>query len=366
MSSAPAAAPDQQSARAARRTYAWAVARPLLVLGAIAGVWMIGIADPPAKKPQAAPEPAVETASVRSHTTGESKRTAGQTSFSIDFRAPFEAELLQGAAQALDALRDQQRTLEEREVEAGRRLEDLAVAAEFRLEQARDIEARAALLESRLETLSDQSRALRNEHARLQGEVSSLRSAPRPAPRVLVDRSPVARPASDREFHFEVRGDRVTYINLEALLEKLKTDARIQIRLLTIPRPIEGEAGPVGSFSILYQMLPVGIGMGSAGMGSRGMTAEFALSRWEIVPIALNRGETIQEALQPASDFGRAVNTLDPRRDTITLWVYPNGFAMYRRLRDWLHERGFLVAARPLPEGMAIRGSPAGSLSAGQ
>ena len=48
------------------------------------------------------------------------------------------------------------------------------------------------------------------------------------------------------------------------------------------------------------------------------------------------------------------------------MWVYPDGFALYRKLRDDLHERGYTVSARPLPEGMAIRGSPAGSVSAGQ
>jgi hypothetical protein len=48
------------------------------------------------------------------------------------------------------------------------------------------------------------------------------------------------------------------------------------------------------------------------------------------------------------------------------MWVYADGFPLYRRLRDELHARGFLVAARPLPEGMTIKGSPSGSLSAGQ
>ncbi len=48
------------------------------------------------------------------------------------------------------------------------------------------------------------------------------------------------------------------------------------------------------------------------------------------------------------------------------MWIYPDGFALYRRLRDDLHARGFTVAARPLPDNMTIRGSPSGSLSAGQ
>jgi hypothetical protein len=48
------------------------------------------------------------------------------------------------------------------------------------------------------------------------------------------------------------------------------------------------------------------------------------------------------------------------------MWIYPDGFELFRKLRDDLHARGFMVAARPLPDGMSIRASPAGSQSAGQ
>jgi hypothetical protein len=84
------------------------------------------------------------------------------------------------------------------------------------------------------------------------------------------------------------------------------------------------------------------------------------------VPEFDGRGETYEMAFQPAADFARTINRLNPAHATITLWVYPDGFGLYRKLRNELHSRGFLVAARPLPEGMRIRGSPAGSLSAGQ
>ena len=53
-------------------------------------------------------------------------------------------------------------------------------------------------------------------------------------------------------------------------------------------------------------------------------------------------------------------------RATVTLWIYPDSFSLYRRLREDLTEQGFSVAARPLPEGMTIRGSPMGTQSAAQ
>jgi hypothetical protein len=50
----------------------------------------------------------------------------------------------------------------------------------------------------------------------------------------------------------------------------------------------------------------------------------------------------------------------------VTFWVYPDSFELYSRLRDELVSSGFSVAGRPLPEGMTIRGSPMGSVSAAQ
>jgi hypothetical protein len=101
-------------------------------------------------------------------------------------------------------------------------------------------------------------------------------------------------------------------------------------------------------------------------MMSNPRSVSYGLLGWELVPERETRGETLESACQPASDFFRAVNSLNPQFATITLWVYPDSFELYRQLRPRLHDRGFLVAARPLPAGMAIRGSPDGSSSAGQ
>jgi hypothetical protein len=92
----------------------------------------------------------------------------------------------------------------------------------------------------------------------------------------------------------------------------------------------------------------------------------YDLRGWEIVPEHEGRGETYERTRQPISQYALTINRLSPSRATITMWIYPDGFALYRKLRDDLHARGYTVAARPLPEGMAIRGSPAGSISAGQ
>jgi hypothetical protein len=129
-------------------------------------------------------------------------------------------------------------------------------------------------------------------------------------------------------------------------------------------RPVRSSVGPVGEFALRYEMgqdIPDSL---ESAFQARGVS--YSLRGWEVVPTREPRGESLAMALQPASAFARAVNTLSPQHATITMWVYPDSFGLYRQLRDLLHDRGFLVAARPMPESLSIRGSPAGSISSGQ
>jgi hypothetical protein len=206
---------------------------------------------------------------------------------------------------------------------------------------------------------------VRAERDRLKDEVAALSRAPKPRRALPIDPSPVATVTEGEEFHFEVRRDRVAFIDLERLLEKAKVDARVRLRAAPGgATPIEATVGPVGPFSLQYIMgRSLSDSIGDL-LDLRGPT--YSLLGFEVVPEGDLRGETFDVAVRPASGFSRAINRLNPSKATLTLWVYPDGFALYRKLRDYLHARGFLVAARPLPFGIAIRGSPSGSFSAGQ
>jgi hypothetical protein len=126
---------------------------------------------------------------------------------------------------------------------------------------------------------------------------------------------------------------------------------------------ITSQVGPVGSFSLGYIL-----GRASGGIDEliERQSIRFDLKGWELVPETEQRGETYEATRNPISQYARAVNQLAPGRSIITLWVYPDSFTLYRRLRAELVDRGFSVAGRPLPEGMMIRGSPMGSVSAAQ
>jgi hypothetical protein len=55
-----------------------------------------------------------------------------------------------------------------------------------------------------------------------------------------------------------------------------------------------------------------------------------------------------------------------PDRTTITVWVYPDSFAEFRRLKEHLYQRGFATAARPLPTDRPIAAGPKGTKSIAQ
>lgn len=271
------------------------------------------------------------------------------------------------ATAARDSARSEQQRAEARAAAASKRLEsaeleaaNAALAADTLAERVRDPSARLASVRQR-------GAALKDEQKKLVTELASLAKAPRPRRKPLIDKSPVARAAEGPEVHFEVRRDRVAFIDLDRLIDKVKADAMLQLRLSggQINRPITSSVGPVGDFAMRYELardMPGSLEEAITGRGS----VSLSLRGWELVPIRDLRGETFEAMQQPASQFARALNSMNPQRSTITLWIYPDGFQIYRRLRGLLHARGFLVAARPLPHGMSIRGSPSGSLSAGQ
>ncbi len=92
----------------------------------------------------------------------------------------------------------------------------------------------------------------------------------------------------------------------------------------------------------------------------------YGLAGWQIQPAALDRGENVAEALRPGSAFRDIADRVDAEQGAVTFWVYPDSFAAFRQLRDYLYKREITVAARPLPAGVPIASSRKGTASRGQ
>jgi hypothetical protein len=261
-----------------------------------------------------------------------------------------------------EASRDRARA-EARAADVAHRLGIAANQAALDAAMARKLAFRIRDPSARISQVAARGGLLRADLDKLKTEIAALRVLPRPKATSILTKSPVARPAAGDEFHFELHRNRVCFINLERLLELAKADAQVRIRMADRTGLITSQVGPVGSFTLVYIL-----GRANAGIDEliERQSIRFDLKGWELVPESDQRGVTYEGTRNPISEYARAVSHLTPGRSVVTFWVYPDSFELYGRLRDELVSSGFSVAGRPLPEGMTIRGSPMGSVSAAQ
>ena len=85
-----------------------------------------------------------------------------------------------------------------------------------------------------------------------------------------------------------------------------------------------------------------------------------------LVDVEPNLGQPIAQALGPSSEFRSRIAPCRPQNTTVTVWVYPDSFDDFRALKAELFKLGFLTAARPMPMGEPIAGSPSGSRSSAE
>ena len=177
--------------------------------------------------------------------------------------------------------------------------------------------------------------------------------------------TPISRAVDGPEAHLLISNDRVVFIPLEALLEQFQSQAKRQVYKLLEQPEFTDTIGPVEGFRLRYTLERHDVS--SEEMRTTGRGGSYArLRRWSLIPTANDLGEPVRLALQQGSDFQRTLAKILPGRTTITIWVYPDGFDAFRQIRKELYAGGYSIAARPLPTGEPIAGSPNGSKSAAQ
>lgn len=176
--------------------------------------------------------------------------------------------------------------------------------------------------------------------------------------------TPISREVDGPEAHILISNGRVVFIPLEGLLEQLQTSARRKAQELTSQEELTDMVGPVGDFRLKYTLERYDVAPDPSVRQRGGSFAR--LQRWTLVPTTNDFGEPVRLALADESDFQQTLRKILPGRTTITIWVYPDGFDAFRDIRKELYRRGYSIAARPLPPGEHISGSPTGSKSAAQ
>lgn len=189
-----------------------------------------------------------------------------------------------------------------------------------------------------------------------------------PVKKELRYHTPVSKTVTSDEIFFECRYGRVTYLDLPGMMREIEDSFRDKAELLRDRFSVEDVTRPVGAFRLKYTVVrrrDPAEALGGVAQPRDRLSFGYGLGRFEVEPIAAQRGETQEQALRASSEFRQSVDALDSQT-VVTFWVYPDSFALFRTLRDYLYEKGIEVAGRPLPDTEPISGSPSGSRSRGQ
>ncbi len=211
---------------------------------------------------------------------------------------------------------------------------------------------------------------LRQRGQQLLKELKELESQPART-KVLRYHAPLSRAVYEDQIRFECCAGRVTYIDMMALVHEPQAEMDRRLDELRSRWSVSYTTGPVGAFRLHKTLYRRDRDALNASLQQQqrppSPSAGFQVDyRFVVEPITLQRGETLEAALAPGSEFRQLVDRLDPRLTTVTFHVYPDSFGLFRQLRDYLYERDIEVAGSPQPEGAPISFSPHGVISRGQ
>ncbi|MFM7057067.1 MAG: hypothetical protein ACKO2P_09120 [Planctomycetota bacterium] len=230
--------------------------------------------------------------------------------------------------------------------------------------QKRDIEAALVSLQQKQKTTEESRQGMIVETQRLEELLDGLREHSQPASRLEHRLSPVTRAVEADEYHFRLEHGKISRIPLNELLERLKAQVLSRRSAILKFNQFEGAVGPVAGYSMKYTVEKEGPAPLEALQTGDGRI-RVNVSRWEIVPEESRIEETVEAAVRPGAQFREQLETCPPD-SVITLWVYENSFAGFPPLRELAHSLSLRIAARPLPPGSPIVGSPNGSRSTAQ
>ncbi|MCL2711161.1 MAG: hypothetical protein FWE95_09805 [Planctomycetaceae bacterium] len=160
----------------------------------------------------------------------------------------------------------------------------------------------------------------------------------------------------DKEIHVRLLGGKIVYVPLMELILQMRREVSEDLNRYARQQTSVARVGPIDCFEMECLLVSYQIPVS-------GTRLQYA----EVKPQFEPMGQPLREALaSPQSEFRRKLSMF--RRDiyTVTVWVYPDSFEEYQKLKRFLHELGYQVAARPMGMGESISVSPYGRRSTTQ
>ncbi len=198
----------------------------------------------------------------------------------------------------------------------------------------------------------------------LKEKLAELDKVKVPTKRIRHHFSPVSKEVQGDELHFRLSNNQISPIPLKKLLEDLKDQVYRQRNWLVKFNQHQGEVGPIDGFTLSYIVRREKTSVLDDLRSAQG-AVRIGVKEWILNPESNLQAESAEEALKPGSQFLNSIQTASGN-STLTFWVYPDSYSIYRKIQSYAHQQHFQVAARPLPFGIPIAGSPSGSKSAGQ
>lgn len=206
--------------------------------------------------------------------------------------------------------------------------------------------------------------AAKKELDDLQQARSRVESSERPVVAVSHLPTPMAKTVFGEELHFRLKGGRLAIVPIDRLVAEIQRNLQ---RSVPGGRDgvIDSAVGPVQGFVARYEMEKSREMVNRGGQVATATRVQFVSMVLE--PLSEPHGQPLGDVLATEGNMldvelaGRS-----PDKTTVTVWVYPDSFGEFRRLKEHLYARGYATAARPLPMNRPIAGGPQGSKSIAQ
>ncbi len=242
----------------------------------------------------------------------------------------------------------------------------------------REIDKKQAQREAKMAEIDEQAREIfqkKSEFSRnrqqLERELDGLRRATNAVtanePKTEVIKhfpNPIAKTVFSEEVHFRLDNGKLSYVPMDELITRMKSEWKVKAeKLQQANRTIE-TIGPIRNYRMQYELAVEDVTQSTnVGPVSR-KTVSF--QHFVLLPASLTMGETIAEALQDGSEFLDTLSRHEPRKTTVSIWVYPDSYEEHNQLKNWIHENGFQMASWPLDHGKKISGGPNGFRTSAQ
>ena len=218
------------------------------------------------------------------------------------------------------------------------------------LQKQNDFELEKRLLEKELEELNRETNAVK---------------ASTPKTKVIDHfPNPIAKTVFSEEIHFRLADGVLSYVPMDELIAMMKSEWKVKAeKLKQADRTIE-TIGPIANYRMQYELVSETVKQNTQFGEVARQSVRF--KQFSIQPLAREFGEPVDLALQDGSEFQKKLARLEPRKTTVSIWVYPGSFGGHNKIKSWLHERGFQMASWPLEFGKRISGGPQGFKTSAQ